>query len=243
VTTLGKNITITWVGHGTFYIKTPEGRNLLIDAWVDGNPVCPEPLKAQVRQNLAAILLTHGHFDHIGDVVDIARESGAQIVCQYDMVPYLEEQGCMGEQLIGFNKGGTVEVAGVRATMTTGHHSSTIFENGQIINLGTTAGYVLRFSNDFTIYHAGDTCVTMDMQLIGELYRPDLTILPIGDHFTMGPREAAYALKLIGSKYAIPEHFGTFPILTGTPEQLQEHCNEFGVTTEIIVLKPGESVS
>jgi L-ascorbate metabolism protein UlaG (beta-lactamase superfamily) len=243
VTTIGKNVTITWVGHGTFHITTPEGRNLLIDAWVDGNPVCPEPLKAQVRQNLEAILLTHGHFDHIGDVVDLARESGAKVVCQYDMVPYLEGQGCMGEQLIGFNKGGTVEIAGVRATMTTGHHSSTIYENGQIINLGTTAGYVLRFSNDFTIYHAGDTCVTLDMQLIGELYRPDLAIVPIGDHFTMGPREAAYALKLIGARYAIPEHYGTFPILTGTPEQLQEYCNEFGVTTEIIALKPGEAVS
>ncbi|GAB4427677.1 MAG: metal-dependent hydrolase [Chloroflexi bacterium OHK40] len=243
MTTIGKHVTITWVGHGTFHLTTPEGKGILIDPWVDGNPVCPEPLKARVREGLAAIFVTHGHFDHLADLMAIARDTGATVLCQYDLVAYLEGQGCSGEQLIGFNKGGSVEVAGVRATMTNAHHSSSTYENGQLIGLGSPAGYVLRFSNGFTVYHTGDTGVTMDMQIVGDLYRPDLTILPIGDHFTMDPRQAAYALKLIRSPYAIPGHFGTFPILTGTPTALVEACQEFGVDTQVIALKPGESVS
>lgn len=243
MTTIGKHVTITWVGHGTFHLTTPEGKGILIDPWVDGNPVCPEPLKARVREGLAAIFVTHGHFDHVADLMAIARDTGATVLCQYDLVAYLEGQGCSGEQLIGFNKGGSVEVAGVRATMTNAHHSSSTYENGQLIGLGSPAGYVLRFSNGFTVYHTGDTSVTMDMQIVGDLYRPDLTILPIGDHFTMDPRQAAYALKLIRSPYAIPGHFGTFPILTGTPTALVEACKEFGVDTQVIALKPGESVS
>lgn len=243
MTTFGKDVTITWVGHGTFHLTTPEGSGLLIDAWVDSNPVCPAPVKARVRENLAAIFITHGHGDHVGDLLPLAQETGATVVCQFDLVPYFQAQSIPEGQLVGFNKGGSVNVAGVRATMTNAHHSSSTFANGYPVALGSEAGYVLRFANGFTVYHTGDTSVTMDMQIIGELYRPDVTILPIGDHFTMDPRQAAYALKLIGSPYAIPEHFGTFPMLTGTPAALVAACEEFGVTTKVIALKPGESVA
>lgn len=243
MTTLGKNVTISWLGHGTFHIVTPEGRKVLIDAWVDTNPSCPETWKQQARAGLDAIFITHGHFDHINDIAALAADTSAKIVCQFDLGPWLQGKGIAGDRIVGFNKGGTVDVAGIKATMTNALHSSSIYEDGNIIPLGDPVGYILRFANEFTIYHTGDTCVSYDMLIMGDLYQPDLTILPIGDHFTMDPRQAAYALKLIRSRYAIGEHWGTFPVLRGTPESLTAACAEFNVPVEIIPLRPGESVS
>jgi L-ascorbate metabolism protein UlaG (beta-lactamase superfamily) len=244
MTTIGRDTTISWLGHGTFHIATPGGKKLLLDPWVDTNPACPDEWKRRVREDgLDAIFISHGHFDHVADAVALANETRAQIACIFDMTTWLAAQGVAEDRLVGFNKGGTVEIAGIRATMTTAHHSSTYNDNGRLISLGDPAGYVLRLENDFTIYHTGDTAVTFDMQIVGELYRPDLTILPIGDYFTMDPRQAAYALKLIGSRYAIPGHYGTFPLLTGTPGELIRHTQEFGVDVEVIVLEPGASVS
>lgn len=242
--TLGRDTTISWLGHGTFHIVTPGGQKLLIDAWVDTNPACPEEWKQRVRtEGLDAIFVTHGHFDHINDILELATLTDTKIVCMFDMVAWFTAQGVGEERMVGFNKGGTVEVAGVRATMTKAEHSSTYNDNGTLISMGEAVGYVLRMDNGFTIYHTGDTAVTYDMQIVGDLYQPDLTILPIGDHFTMDPRQAGYALKLIRSKYAIPGHFGTFPILNGTPTQLRQYAQEFGAPAEVIELKPGESVS
>jgi L-ascorbate metabolism protein UlaG (beta-lactamase superfamily) len=242
--TIGRDTTIAWLGHGTFHITTPGGKKLLIDAWLDGNPACPDEWKSRVKhESLDAIIMTHGHFDHIDDLLSLATLTNAKIVCMFDLVAWLAAKGVDDARLVGFNKGGTVEVAGVRLTMTSAEHSSTYNDNGTLVAMGEAVGYVLRMENGFTIYHTGDTAVTYDMQIIGDLYRPDLTILPIGDWFTMDPRQAAYALKLIGSKQAIPGHFGTFPILSGTPEQLREYLQEFKVECEVIALKPGESVS
>jgi L-ascorbate metabolism protein UlaG (beta-lactamase superfamily) len=240
--TIGRNVTISWLGHATFHVVSPEGKRILMDAWVDGNPSCPDEWKRKAREGLDAIFVTHGHFDHVNDLAAIANETGATVVCQYDLAPWLQAKGIAEDNIVGFNKGGTVDVVGIKATMTAAQHSSTLVENGNIIAMGDEAGYILRFSNGFTLYNTGDTSVTYDMLIMGDLYQPDLTILPIGDHFTMDPRQAAYALKLIRSKYAIGCHWGTFPLLTGTPDALTEACKEFKVDAQVIPLKPGESV-
>lgn len=241
--TINKDVTITWLGHSTCHIVTPEGKRVLIDAWIDTNPACPEAWKTPAREGLEAIFVTHGHFDHINDLIPLAQATGAYVVCQFDLTSWLKRKGIAEDKIVGFNMGGTVEVAGIKATLTAAQHSSTLDEDGHIIPMGNPAGYVLRFSNGFTIYNTGDTAVTYDMLIIGDLYQPDVAILPIGDFFTMDPRQAAYALKLIRATYAIGVHWGTFPVLTGTPEALSAACQELQVDTHIIPLKPGDSVS
>lgn len=233
---LNNGIRMTWLGHATFKFET-EGYTFLLDPWVDSNPACPDDLKT--FDSLDVIYITHGHWDHMEDAVPIAKEHTPTVVAMIEVAKYLESKGV--ENTIGMNKGGTVSVNGVKATMVSASHSSsTIDEDGTIVYLGESTGFVLEFANGYKIYHAGDTCVFGDMQIIGELYAPDLALLPIGGHFTMDPREAAYAAKLLNIPAIMPMHYGTFPLLTGTVEEFRKLTASLDV--EIVELEVGDTL-
>jgi L-ascorbate metabolism protein UlaG (beta-lactamase superfamily) len=234
-----EGVSVTWLGHATTLIRTPAGKTVLIDPWVQGNPAVPEGQK-NIEQ-LDLMLITHGHFDHMGDAVTIAKLTSCEVICIVEIADYLAKQGV--ENVTGINIGGTVVWNGNTAiTMVDAIHSSGItHDDGTIIYGGTAAGYVLRFENHFTVYHAGDTEVFDSMRLIGDLYSPDVALLPIGGHFTMGPRKAARALRLLGVGSVIPIHYGTFPILKGTPDELKQAARDIQ-GLKVLVLKPGETV-
>jgi len=227
----------TWLGHAAFRIITPSGKVIVIDPWVQSNPACPEALKKFDR--LDTLLITHGHFDHIADAVTLGKQFSPQVVGIYEICVWLESKGV--KQTSPMNKGGTQKVGEIEVTMVNALHSCGIQDGDQIVYGGEACGYVVRLPGGLTIYHAGDTAVFGDMKIIGELYEPEVAMLPIGDHFTMGPREAALAIRLLGVKHVIPMHFGTFPVLTGSPEALKKATHDIAAL-EIHALKPGESL-
>jgi len=228
---------LTWLGHATFKITTAAGKVILVDPWVTGNPACPEPLKKLDRVDL--MLLTHGHGDHAGDAIALAKQHEPQVVAIYETAVWLAGKGVA--QTLPMSKGGTQRIGDVEVTMVHAIHSNSVEEDGKFLYAGEPCGYVIRLPGGLALYHAGDTGVFGDMKLIGELYRPDVACLPIGDVYTMGPREAALAVRLLGVRHLVPMHFGTFPLLTGTPERLQELTRDIS-GLEIHTLKPGETL-
>jgi len=228
----------TYLGHATVRCDLPGGEVVLIDPWVQGNPSCPERCKHFAR--LDAMLITHGHDDHMADAVEIAkRYQPRHVVSSFEICTWLESKGV--RNCSGMNLGGTQELLGLAVSMVRADHSSSLTDNGQTLYAGPAAGYVIKLDGGFTFYHAGDTALFSDMQLIAELHRPELAFLPIGDLFTMDPQQAARACRYLGVRKVIPIHWGTFPALTGTPPQLVKALEVLGVSCEVLGLKPGES--
>lgn len=230
-------LSITWLGHATFLLKSPGGTTILFDPWVTGNPASPESAKRLGAVDL--MLISHGHADHTADAVAIGRSSGAHTIAPFELSVWLEKKGL--KQVTGMNPGGTIHVRGLSITMVPAVHSSSVEEDGAIVYLGVAAGYIVKFEDGLTIYYAGDTAIFGDMRLIGEMYRPAIAFLPIGDLYTMGPEQAAKASELLGVRQIVPMHYGTFPALTGTPETLRALVAPRGIA--VLELKPGETTT
>ena len=229
-----KGIKLTWLGHATFRIETPGGKTVILEPWVMNNPKCPDSEK-QVKK-VDVLLCTHGHGDHIGDAIEIARQHNPVVVGVPELCRWLGKKGV--KQLAEMNKGGTQTVGDIKVTMVHANHSGGLQDGDQMIYGGGACGYVIEFSNGVKIYHAGDTNVFGDMAIIRDIYAPEIAMLPIGDHYTMSPREAAYACNLLKPKTVIPMHYGTFPVLTGTPGALQKLVS--GV--EVLEMQPGVTI-
>ncbi len=234
-TKIGRGIKITFLGHAAFKLEGP-GAAVLIDPWLS-NPAFQTPVDKVGPVDL--ILVTHGHGDHVGETVAVAQQTGAPVVAIHELSVILDRQGA--PNVIGMNKGGTLPIAGCKVTMTHAVHSSAVDEGGNLVAAGDPGGFVIEFGNGFVAYHAGDTAVFKDMELIRELYHPELAMLPIGSHYVMSPAEAALACRLLKPRWVIPMHYGTFPVLTGTPAELIERLKGEPEIT-VIALKPGESV-
>jgi L-ascorbate metabolism protein UlaG (beta-lactamase superfamily) len=236
---MASGVDITWYGHGTWGHTTADGTHVLVDPWLTA-PTVPEALRHPARVDL--VLLTHGHGDHIADVEAVHAKHGCPVLAKYELAMHF---GAKGVDVAGFNTGGSLEQLGIRFTMTHAIHSGSIVEDDAIVGYGgEPAGFVISFADGFRVYQAGDTCVFSDMALIGEIYRPDVAILPIGDLYTMGPFEAAHAVRLLGVKHVIGGHWGTFPALTGTPELLRDEIAKLGLEgVTVHPLRPGDSES
>jgi L-ascorbate metabolism protein UlaG (beta-lactamase superfamily) len=220
---------LTWLGHSCFELKLKNEETFLLDPWLD-NPKAPAGYRPE---RLDGILLSHGHFDHIASVMGLAAEYGCPVAGIYDLISWLETKGVKNG--LGMNKGGTAQVGSLRVTLTHAFHSSSFVDEGKFVPLGEACGLILTPPEGPVIYFAGDTDVFGDMRLLAEIYQPQVAILPIGDLYTMGPRQAAVACRLLRAPKVIPMHYGTFPPLTGTPEALAELIQDLpGVN----VLKP-----
>ena len=244
---LPDGIRVRWLGHATFDLIGPAGQKFLIDPFLANNPKFPQTLIAEVRAPGAyhSLLVTHPHSDHFEDVLPLLlADPSLKAIAQYEVSLWLKAHGAKEDQLIGMNTGGTVAFKDVRITMVPVIHTSSVDEEGTQRALGFPIGYVIRFTNGFTIYNTGDTAVTMDMKIVRDLYKPNLVILPIGDFYTMGAEQAAYALSLLQPEFALGGHWGTWiGMPPGTPEALEKELAHYKLPTQLIKLKPGESLT
>jgi L-ascorbate metabolism protein UlaG (beta-lactamase superfamily) len=226
-------LSITWFGHATFAVITPAGKRVIFDPWLTGNPKAPTGAKIDKAD---VICVSHGHSDHMTDVVPVARATGAPVVAVYELANWFQGKGL--KDVVGMGVGGTVDVKGLRISMTPALHTSSIDEDeGKYA--GLAVGFVVRMEDSRSIYFAGDTALFGDMRLIRELYRPEIAFLPIGGHFTMDPAAAAKACEILGVRQVVPMHYGTFPVLTGSPEDLKTLVEPMGI--DVLVLEPGET--
>ena len=222
--------TLTWLGHASFRLDTDEGKRIYVDPWLSG-PTCPESERTPERADVIAV--THGHGDHAGDVIALQQKLGCKVVGMVELMGWFAANGAAEDAVVAFNKGGTVDIDGVGFTLTNAFHSGSAPDGSYA---GEPAGFVVR-SDGTSVYFAGDTCVFGDMQLIERLYHPQVAVLPIGDHYTMGPEEAAVALELLGNPRCVPCHWGTFPLLTGTADALAKLTR-----SQVDRIEPGDTV-
>ena len=235
-------VTITWLGHSTFLLSGPTGNTVLIDPFVMSNPRCPDALKTFERLDI--VVITHGHFDHVGDALQVCAENApSAVVAIVELAAWLRGQGIAADSVVEMNIGGTVQLDGVSITMVHATHTAGIQDGDRMLYGGVPAGLILSFDDGPSIYHAGDTDVFGDMALIAELYAPDIALLPIGGNYTMGPRSAAKACELLGVRRIVPMHYGTWPVLAGTPQELRQECEKRGLDVEVLAIEPGQTIA
>jgi L-ascorbate metabolism protein UlaG (beta-lactamase superfamily) len=231
-----KGARITWLGHAAVLITTASGTQILIDPFLEQNPKFPKGY--QLPKKIDLLLLTHGHGDHIADAIPVAKKHKAQTVGIVELTGWLQGKGV--EDVVGINLGGTYRHKDVAVTMVEAKHSSSVQDGKETLYAGVAAGFVIRIENGPVLYHAGDTSLFSDLKIIKEVHEPQIGFLPIGDHYTMGPKEAAIAAEYLGLKTVIPIHYGTFPQLTGTPAELEKHLQKSGIET--LEMVPGVEV-
>jgi L-ascorbate metabolism protein UlaG (beta-lactamase superfamily) len=231
-----KSLEITWLGHAAVHITTPQGTEILIDPFLEHNPKYPKDYK--LPEKLDLLLLSHGHSDHIADAVSVAKKHQPQVVAIFELASWIGTQGV--ENFVGMNLGGSYQYKDVTISLVEAHHSSSIQEGERHLYAGDPAGFVLTIEGAPVLYHAGDTSLFSDMRLIRELYQPEIGMIPIGDLYTMGPKAAAVAADYLGVKTVIPIHYGTFPQLTGTPVELEQHLK--GTGKKVLTPQPGETI-